>query len=267
MKTLLTLLLGIIAASGLNACTCDPNAPSFFDLVQSQDFFDSGGVIWEAEYIQEIPVSELHIATQFSIKDIWCGSFPSDLEMNSTVIWESELPNEENKIWVITQTAYNPCPENYGTNNVIVAMNHTWYPNSPYSFEACSNDAIRIFSDENEHHVKITLPGDSEYSEVSVSDFKSLVNEMGANVDCAITTSIENIEELELYPNPTSKFVVLPSLLERGELEVFNIQGRLMLKSEYTQRVDVSGLPTGRYFAHFRSNTGKIYQTDFLVTK
>jgi len=72
--------------------------------------------------------------------------------------------------------------------------------------------------------------------------------------------------ELSLFPNPVSdKFTLVcpTTLAERSEIEVLDPLGRVLLREDVVQEVDVSSLPQGAYYARLRWN-GKIQLLPFI---
>jgi len=84
---------------------------------------------------------------------------------------------------------------------------------------------------------------------------------------CETSVGIEdNYTNLDLYPNPASTFVFLPSNVQSGEVEIYDIQGRVILKQPYETRLDVSGLLPGRYFVKTTNDAGEVSLGDLIVS-
>jgi len=60
---------------------------------------------------------------------------------------------------------------------------------------------------------------------------------------------IEGVQELDIFPNPTSGIINISGLSEPAELKVYSIQGQLLKSAAQVQNtVDISDLPAGVYF-------------------
>lgn len=72
---------------------------------------------------------------------------------------------------------------------------------------------------------------------------------------CGVLTSVESDNvELDIYPNPTSSVVNLPSRSNYKVLDVFGIE----LLSGYSTEIDVSGFDTGMYFIKTNGSVHKL---------
>ncbi len=67
----------------------------------------------------------------------------------------------------------------------------------------------------------------------------------------SFSTGIQtNFSKFNIYPNPTSNYIIIKGLIEKSTLKIYNQEGKLMLQKiiYVDERIDVSGLPTGIYF-------------------
>lgn len=53
---------------------------------------------------------------------------------------------------------------------------------------------------------------------------------------------------VELYPNPVRDFLYVENISDKGSLEVMNIAGNVVLKTNLEDKIDLSGLTKGLYF-------------------
>lgn len=64
--------------------------------------------------------------------------------------------------------------------------------------------------------------------------------------------SIELLEKLEVYPNPTTSILMIKGFTKDEEILIVDIQGKVVFEGlSSANSVDVSNLTTGRYFIHF----------------
>jgi hypothetical protein len=65
------------------------------------------------------------------------------------------------------------------------------------------------------------------------------------------TTNIQNVQTLnfQIYPNPNNGLVYLENIPENSTLQIFDLQGKLILLDTRSQKteLDISFLPNGQY--------------------
>lgn len=61
-------------------------------------------------------------------------------------------------------------------------------------------------------------------------------------------------EELSIYPNPASEYVIIPSELQGSDFEIRDIEGRLAIGSRANAEIDISRLANGEYFILFKQD-------------
>jgi hypothetical protein len=67
----------------------------------------------------------------------------------------------------------------------------------------------------------------------------------------SFSTGIQtNASKFNIYPNPTSNYIIIKGLTEKSTLKIYNQEGKLILQKiiYVDERIDVSGLPSGIYF-------------------
>lgn len=79
---------------------------------------------------------------------------------------------------------------------------------------------------------------------LSVTKYFSYV--VGNN--CPLTTVDNDSIAFDVYPNPSSSIINITSIDKIDAVEIYNLMGNLVLKSENTQSIDVSNLSKGMYF-------------------
>ena len=82
-----------------------------------------------------------------------------------------------------------------------------------------------------------------------------------ANINCEIT-SVNNVnkEELIIYPNPAKQFITIKinSKDYTGEYELINLTGKIILKNNYTNKIDLSEIEPGIYYLKTAFGSKKI---------
>jgi CubicO group peptidase (beta-lactamase class C family) len=82
-----------------------------------------------------------------------------------------------------------------------------------------------------------------------------------ANINCEIT-SVNNVdkEELIIYPNPSSDFITIKinSKNYTGKYELINLTGKIILKNNYTNKIDLSEIEPGIYYLKTAFGSKKI---------
>jgi hypothetical protein len=66
-------------------------------------------------------------------------------------------------------------------------------------------------------------------------------------------TTVKNIclEEIDIFPNPTTDIINITGLSHPAEVRLFSIQGQLLKTVHQVEStIDVSDLPTGVYFVN-----------------
>jgi len=86
-------------------------------------------------------------------------------------------------------------------------------------------------------------------------DIISANNQVVLNVDAFETES-----ELKIFPNPSSVSLHIqkPEALNVDSIRIYNSLGQLVLRSEWTEKIDVSSFSEGLFFVQFETNKGVI---------
>lgn len=82
----------------------------------------------------------------------------------------------------------------------------------------------------------------------------------GQPISTAITTA-PALENLKIYPNPASDYIIVKpenGKDYRGEISIFGISGQEIYRAKYSERIDFSGLPSGKYHIHLTDDKGVI---------
>ena len=79
-------------------------------------------------------------------------------------------------------------------------------------------------------------------------------------------TSVEKTNKFRSYPNPVSQFIYLElqNALSDSEIEITNYLGQTVLKTEFTNTIDVSKLATGIYTLKIIGKDDQSYYSKFV---
>ncbi len=82
--------------------------------------------------------------------------------------------------------------------------------------------------------------------------------------DCNLGITDINKGSLMLYPNPVQNFLTVVHDLSISEIEIYSIQGKLLLQTSTTEAIDLSHLRAGVYLAAIHTVDGKIVNKRFI---
>ncbi len=76
----------------------------------------------------------------------------------------------------------------------------------------------------------------------------------------------ENLNDLilKVYPNPSSTHLIIESAFENADIEITNSIGQTILKTPYSNSIDISKLESGYYNLKIVSESGKTYRNKFI---
>ncbi|RKE94791.1 PQQ-dependent sugar dehydrogenase [Ichthyenterobacterium magnum] len=85
--------------------------------------------------------------------------------------------------------------------------------------------------------------------------------------DDTLNAQTIDVDEVNIYPNPTNKFINVTGVIDNLIIKVFNVSGQLMLSQIITtsQKIDLS-LDSGLYFVKLESKS-RMYTTKKLIIK
>jgi hypothetical protein len=97
----------------------------------------------------------------------------------------------------------------------------------------------------------------------------------GCNLNSVITQSVDacigikelNMDKIKIYPNPTLTFLNISSeskSFKNSEIEITNYLGQTVLKTEYSNTIDVSKLANGIYTLKIVSKDNQSYCSKFV---
>lgn len=92
-----------------------------------------------------------------------------------------------------------------------------------------------------------------------------LADQLGCDLPASIETTNLN-QTIELYPNPSNSTVFIKSSTAIRLVELFNLQGGLMLSSS-SNKLDIGEFPAGIYFVRITTKNQSVVSKRLVVTK
>jgi hypothetical protein len=85
-------------------------------------------------------------------------------------------------------------------------------------------------------------------------------------IENALSTQDNVLQNVAVYPNPTSDFVMVTSQSSIAQIEVYSYVGHLVKKNKNQDRIDISSLKTGLYFIKIKDINGN-FATEKVLKK
>ena len=85
-------------------------------------------------------------------------------------------------------------------------------------------------------------------------------------IENALSTKDNVLQNVAVYPNPTSDFVIVISQSSIAQIEVYSYVGHLVKKNKNQDRIDISSLKTGLYFIKIKDINGN-FATEKVLKK
>ena len=85
-------------------------------------------------------------------------------------------------------------------------------------------------------------------------------------IENALSTQDNVLQNVAVYPNPTSDFVMVTSQSSIAQIEVYSYVGHLVKKIKNQDRIDISSLKTGLYFIKIKDINGN-FATEKVLKK
>ena len=79
------------------------------------------------------------------------------------------------------------------------------------------------------------------------------------------TNSIE--QKLNIYPNPNNGVLNVNSDIELGLIEIFDIQGKMVLSTSYSKNIDLNQLKSGHYSIVFSNDRNEKFKTLSIIKR
>ena len=73
-----------------------------------------------------------------------------------------------------------------------------------------------------------------------------------------VVSAFENLEELEIYPNPTNGFIHMENLNQEGMILITNISGQNVLRTNARKELNLSNLSAGIYWIEVQTDKDRI---------
>lgn len=118
--------------------------------------------------------------------------------------------------------------------------------------------------------IEATINTGETYSEFGFNETEAgiytqtLQSEMGCDstitLNLSVTTSLLDMENttLSFYPNPTKNEITFSTRIDA--VEVIELSGKVVMKAENTEKINISALPAGAYYLKLHSNGKTITQ-------
>jgi len=129
--------------------------------------------------------------------------------------------------------------QNIGLDNQFVTWNNA--PHTPFISTAAYMDSVFMF----------------------MTPF--LADQLGCDVPTNVN-SITSRTELSVFPNPANNWVFIQSEMDIKSVELFNIQGKSMLISNFTN-INVSNFPSGIYILKIQSTNSEVITKRLVISK
>lgn len=87
------------------------------------------------------------------------------------------------------------------------------------------------------------------------------------NVNACVGIEEYNIDQIDIYPNPTNnilQIIDVQNSFENAQVEIMNTIGQVILKQVYEDAIDVSKLPTGIYLLRINTSGKQDFYTKFI---
>ncbi len=107
-----------------------------------------------------------------------------------------------------------------------------------------------------------TMSADVGVQEGQQVDVTALIDESGANfnVDEVLSTIPEELKEIRVFPNPVQDYFEIRSLKRVEQVQLYDINGRMLERFGATDQYDIRTLPEGLYMIKITTNEGTTIQ-------
>lgn len=85
-------------------------------------------------------------------------------------------------------------------------------------------------------------------------------------IENTLSTQDNTLQNVAVYPNPTSDFIMVTSQSSIAQIEVYSYIGQLVKKNTNQNRIDISSLKTGIYFIKIKDINGN-FATEKVLKK
>ncbi len=131
------------------------------------------------------------------------------------------------------------------------------------------------YGNNNEYTFISELPGSYDENNINVvvllldNETGKILNATEKHLEVTTgTMSVQNSDEINIYPNPATDFVMVKAKKE-SKINIYNTNGQLVLKtkmSEDIENIDLSNLAKGSYFIEI-SDDKKVYSKRIILTR
>ncbi|MBA2613954.1 MAG: T9SS type A sorting domain-containing protein [Bacteroidetes bacterium] len=110
-----------------------------------------------------------------------------------------------------------------------------------------------------------SYPDGIYFVHLKLSNRKTIAKKIIKSNTANIISNQNSMKDITFYPNPTNdKLFIKYSGTNDNKISIFDVIGKLCLKSENQPEIDISQLPSGFYYLQFQNESGK---TIFKIIK
>lgn len=216
----------------------------------------SNHILLEYLDVTGVHLESLDVSHNINLKELYCGNFGGDY---GQVISEIDLSNNVNLEVFYAENLnklerFNAKNGNNAILNVILSCEEHYGGSCDLPKLTCVQVDDEVSANNNEvPYYSWYIDADFIYSE-----------------DCLLGVTSAQTETFSLYPNPTQDnlIVTVPSTIGKVELQIFNMEGRLLMTQnihlEKQFSIDVSNLANGLYFIKVTGNTEVLGTKKFI---
>lgn len=154
----------------------------------------------------------------------------------------------------------------------VTVTGYNWTLPANWSGTYSNGNATFTLDDVNNDYSSKTISVDVSYTENGVSYQETFESVLHFSSACETfsskpgrPTSLNeeiSLEEVEVYPNPTNKYIMISGAEEGTEIQIFNVMGQQMHKSvltEFIEKINVEHLQGGVYMVSLKDSKGNVH--------
>ena len=109
----------------------------------------------------------------------------------------------------------------------------------------------------------------TSYGILNLYDDPDFTNLVASSSEPITSTNNINVQDLVIYPNPSTEFIQIKNDSEVGSISIFNVVGRLVSTLNHTEGMvhDITALRTGMYLVRLENKNGEVIKSMRLSKK
>jgi hypothetical protein len=141
-----------------------------------------------------------------------------------------------------------------------------WIQQMPYVLNVGYDNNYRYLGkDQTNPHLYSNLLGSWEYAGTEAKGTPMIRMLFGNRTEYAFSTKTITQSQVNVYPNPCSDYIFIDGKLpENTEFEIWDVTGKLQIKSQYSSRLFVGDLKPGHYILRCISPNNQISFAHFI---